>query len=89
MNDATSDVLAAVEQIIHTRYYTDNVQVPDTKSEINRDAKRHPSQLQKWRARTKRKLAEADEPSDNLELDDEFDDIDLAENVSSRHAFHR
>ena len=85
MNDATSDVLAAVEQIIQVPdTSTDNVQVPDTKSEEPTEtAEAAPEPTPEVESEDQTEVeAEADEPSDNLELDDEFDDIDLAENVS-------
>ena len=85
MNDATSDVLAAVEQIIQVPdTSTDNVQVPDTKSEEPTEtAEAAPEPTPEVESEDQTEVeAEADEPSDNLELDDDFDDIDLAEDVS-------
>ena len=85
MNDATSDVLAAVEQIIQVPdTSTDNVQVPDTKSEEPTEtAEAAPEPTPEVESEDQTEVeAEADDTSDNLELDDEFDDIDLAENVS-------
>ena len=85
MNDATSDVLAAVEQIIQVPdTSTDNVQVPDTKSEEPTEtAEAAPEPTPEVESEDQTEVeAEADEPSDSLELDDDFDDIDLAEDVS-------
>ena len=84
MQDATSDIMSAVEQIIQVPdTNTDNVQVSDTPSEDPKTNDPAPEPTQELESTDQAEVEEqADDTSDDLGLEDDFDDIDLAENVS-------
>ena len=84
MQDATSDIMSAVEQIIQVPdTNTDNVQVSDTPSEDPKTNDPAPEPTQELESTDQEEVKEQeDDTSDDLELEDDFDDIDLAENVS-------
>ena len=84
MQDATSDIISAVEQIIQVPDTSkDNVQVSDTPSEDPKTNDPAPEPTQELESTDQAEVEEqADDTSDDLGLEDDFDDIDLAENVS-------
>ena len=84
MQDATSDIMSAVEQIIQVPdTNTDNVQVSDTPSEDPKTNDPAPEPTQELESTDQEEVKEQeDDTSDDLGLEDDFDDIDLAENVS-------
>lgn len=84
MNDATSDIMSAVEQIIQVPdTNTDDVQVSDTISEEAKAPEAAPEPTQDVESTDREEVdAQADDTSDDIELDDDFDDIDLADDVS-------
>ena len=85
MQDATSDIMSAVEQIIQVPdTNADNAEVSNTQSEEpteTAEAAPEPTPEAESEDQTEVK-AETDDTSDDLGLEDDFDDIDLAENVS-------
>ena len=84
MNDATSDIMSAVEQIIQVPdTNTDDVQVSDTRSEEAKAPEAAPEPTQDVESTDREEVdAQADDTSDDIQLDDDFDDIDLADDVS-------
>lgn len=84
MNDATSDIMSAVEQIIQVPdTNTDDVQVSDTTSEEAKAPEAAPEPTQDVESTDREEVdAQADDTSDDIQLDDDFDDIDLADDVS-------
>lgn len=84
MNDATSNIMSAVEQIIQVPdTNTDDVQVSDTTSEEAKAPEAAPEPTQDVESTDREEVdAQADDTSDDIQLDDDFDDIDLADDVS-------
>lgn len=84
MQDATSDIMSAVEQIIQVPdTNADNAQVSDTPSEDPKANDPAPEPTQELESTDQAEVEEQeDDTSDDLGLEDDFDDIDLAENVS-------
>ena len=84
MQDATSDIMSAVEQIIQVPDTDkENVQVSDTPSEDPKTNDPAPEPTQELESTDQEEVKEQeDDTSDDLGLEDDFDDIDLAENVS-------
>jgi len=84
VNDATSDIMSAVEQIIQVPdTNTDDVQVSDTTSEEAKAPEAAPEPTQDVESTDREEVdAQADDTSDDIQLDDDFDDIDLADDVS-------
>jgi len=84
VQDATSDIMSAVEQIIQVPdTNADNAQVSDTPSEDPKANDPAPEPTQELESTDQAEVEEQeDDTSDDLGLEDDFDDIDLAENVS-------